>query len=260
MLRRSSVATLVFIVLLGVLGLAAAAAGADASTGALPKEKPIQPGAPVCTVGGPLDDGSCGEYSTLNFVFKGKHGRLYIGAVAHNFAAVGDPATIRGEAHPFGRVVVDDDSIDFLHPGDPVNPNGSDFALIRINRHWYGNVQPSVRFFGGPTGYTTAADTATGDAINAFGQGRPDLMNPTGPRSGQLVADSQRAFSSSVPESGGDSGMPYVHAPTGKALGVNANCFCGLGAPGLYPTVEFILKRLKVLGVQVKLVRSGYVP
>src|SRR5687768_6246690 len=63
----------------------------------LPGEKPIQPGAPVCTVGGPLDDGACGEWSTLNFVFTDQDGTSYIGGSAHNFAAVGDRATIRGE-------------------------------------------------------------------------------------------------------------------------------------------------------------------
>lgn len=242
--------------LLGI-GTLGAEAGASVSTQGVspPKKKPIQPGAPVCTAGGPLDDGACSEYSTLNFVFRGNH-RLYIGAVAHNFAGAGDRAMIRGETRHFGRVVVDDDSVDFLHPGDAPDPNGSDFALIRIRRGRHGDVQPSVRTFGGPTGYTTAVETETADAINAYGQGRPDLSNPTGPRSGQLVADSHRAFSSTVSESGGDSGMPYVHAETGKALGVNANCMCGF-EPGLYPTVEYILERLDALGFRLKLVRGG---
>lgn len=217
--------------------------------------KPIQPGAAVCLVGGPLDDGACGQFSTLNFVFKDRAGRRYIGAAAHNFAAVRDRATIRGDAAPFGRVVVDDDSVDFLHPGDPPNPQGTDFALVRIRHSRAVDIRPRVRSFGGPTGYTTPRETAFGDTINAFGQGRPDLMNPTGPRSGQLLFDSHRAFASTVPESGGDSGMPYVHAKTGKALGVNAICGCGV-EPGLYPTVRYLLERMKAFGFRLKLVRA----
>lgn len=240
--------------------LAAITAGGLALTGCiqqppppgLPAQKSIQPGAAVCPVGGPLDDGTCAQYSTLNFVFEGQDGALYIGASAHNFGAVGDRATIRGEPSPFGTVVFDDDTIDFLHPGDPPNPDGTDFALIRIDPAREQDVQPAVRFFGGPTGVAQPAETSVGDVISAYGQGRPDLSTPTGPRTGYLLDDSDRVFSSTVPESGGDSGMPYVHAATGKALGVNAICLCG-GGPGAYPTVGRILNRLAVAGFGVQL-------
>ena len=212
----------------------------------------IQPGGAVCPAGGPLDDGSCAQWSTLNFVFADRQGRLYIGASAHNFAGVGDRALVRGDGDAFGTVVFDDDSVDFLHPGDPPNPTGTDFALIRIDRNRYGDVDPGVAHFGGPTGVADPVTTATGDVVVAFGQGRPDLTTPTGPRSGMLLADNGRAFSSTVPESGGDSGMPYLHAATGTALGVNAICVCG--GPGLYPTVAHLLERLASNGFNLRLV------
>jgi hypothetical protein len=241
-----------------ILLLVATTATADAQPARAarqPSKGPIQPGAPVCTVGAPLDDGSCSEWSTLNFVFEDGRGSRFIGAAAHNFAGVGDRATLRGESEAFGTVVVDDDSVDFLHPGDPINPMGTDFALILIDRRRERDVAPAVLRFGGPTGYTSGEDTATGDVIEAYGQGRPDLRNPTGPRSGILVADSERVFSSTVPESGGDSGMPYLHAVTGRALGVNAICLCG-GGPGAYPTVGYLLARLAELGHDLTLVTA----
>lgn len=235
--------------LLGALALSAT----PVSSVPLPAEEPIQPGAPVCLVGGPLDDGACGAWSTLNFVFTDKKGALYIGASAHNFGAVGDRARIRGEPSSFGTVVFDDDTVDFLHPGDPPNVNGTDFALIRIDKRRQKDVQPSVRVFGGPTGVARPSGTRLGDAISAFGQGRPDLEHPKGPRTGRLLADSNRVFSSTVPEFAGDSGMPYVHAPTGRALGVNAICLCE-GGPGAYPTVGRILDRLADAGFRLQLV------
>src|SRR5688572_13956411 len=102
--------------------------------------RPIQPGAAVCPVSGPLDDGTCSQWATLNFVFTDGKGTLYIGSVAHNFGGEGERATIRGESRSFGTVVLDDDSVDFLHPGDVPSVEGTDFALIRIDRNRYGDV------------------------------------------------------------------------------------------------------------------------
>jgi len=57
-----------------------------------------------------------------------------------------------------------------------------------------------------------------------------------------VANDSSTAFSSTVSEAGGDSGMPYVHE-SGKALGINATCVCGANA-GYYPTVDYLLRYL----------------
>lgn len=110
-----------------------------------------------------------------------------------------------------------------------------------------------MKGFEGPAGIAAPDETQRGDLIEAYGQGRPDFSNPTGPRTGELVADSADVFTSTVPESAGDSGMPYLHAESHTALGVNAICVCG-GGPGAYPTVDYLLRRLRGSGFLLKLV------
>lgn len=227
--------------------------------------KPIQPGGAVCPVeefiSELLNQNECTEAGTLNFVFKDDAGELYIGSAAHVFSGVGNKARVPGEADAFGKVVVDIDSVDVAHPGAPPDPDALDFALIRIDRERYSDVEPRVRHWGGPTGHTTASETDALRPVVAYGNGGASETREgdAGPRGENgdavLVADSSQAFSSTVAEIGGDSGMPYLYAPTGKALGVNGNCPCG--GPGYYPTVEHLLERLAALGWRLTLVTGA---
>ncbi len=58
----------------------------------------------------------------------------------------------------------------------------------------------------------------------------------------------------------GASGSPYVHAKTGKALGVNANCLCGTDVFG-YATLDYVLRRFsEVYDKDLRLLTARYNP
>lgn len=233
------------------------------------EDAPIQPGAAVCAV----DDidstlsaaPSCARQGTLGFVFRDDDGGLYIGTAAHGFpdgdveVFVPSCSACRGlERQPFGHVVFQSDSVDPLHPGDLPGPDLLDFALIEIRRSWHHLVEPRVRYWGGPVGSIVAPEAAPGDTAAAVGNGsgNGEVPGPRGP--GQVIAASRTSFSTTVSEASGDSGMPYLHAASGKALGVNANCPCG--ATGYYPTVEHVLDRLAARGLHLTLVTGAPAP
>lgn len=226
--------------------------------GALVPERPIQPGGAACAVEEftteLLDTNSCTYAGTLNFVFRDDEGELYIGGSAHAFSGERNKARVPGERDAFGKVVFESDSLDPAHPGSTTDADALDFALIRIDEDRYPDVDPRVRYWGGPTGYTTADETHALRAVVAYGNGGKSETSEgnAGPREGHLLADSPQAFTSTVNEVGGDSGMPYVYAPTGEALGVNANCACG--GLGYYPTVEYLLDRLAEHGWRLTVV------
>jgi hypothetical protein len=229
--------------------------------------KPIQPGGAVCGVGEtteslPVVGAPCRFPATLNFVFAGDDGSLYIGSAAHAFTGEGDRARIPNDRRPFGTVVFDSDTVDFGHPGTLPDASRLDFALIEIDRSRYRDVEPRVREWGGPTGVSAADDTFAGAAVVAYGNGGAGgvalheaadlLLRPKpGRRSGELVADADDTFTSTVGEESGDSGMPYLYGPTGEALGVNAN---SPGSSGYYPTVAHILEQLELVGLDLHLV------
>lgn len=239
--------------------------GASAAVGSTTNEvpvKPIQPGGGVCAVeeftSKLLDADSCSHAATLNFVFQDDEGELYIGSVAHNFSGERNKARVPGEEDAFGKVVFDSDSADFAHPGSTPDGDALDFALIRIDEERYTDVEPRVRYWGGPTGHTKERDTEAPASVVAYSNHAAEIVPTEGDpkvREGQFVADSPEAFTSTVIEEGGDSGMPYLYGPTGLALGVNANCACG--GLGYYPTVEYLLARLATHGWQLSVVTGA---
>lgn len=243
-----------------------------------PAEAPIQPGGAVCgidDVASELADlQPCDVQGTLSFVFEDQQGALYIGTAAHVFPDGSTQAYVPScgdcgglERTPFGDVVFSSDSVDFAHPiTDDPEPDLLDFALIKIRRPWYKHVDSRVRYWGGPVGVLRSPEAATTDSAVAYGNGKDPIPNtclPTppspGPRGpGEVIAASRTTFSSTVCEVGGDSGMPYLHGPSGKALGVNGNCPCG--GPGYYPTVEHVLERLAAAGLRVDIVTGAPAP
>lgn len=266
------------------VGLSCASVGVTGDAGAaqasLVRDKPIQPGAAICGVDDIVSQltsaARCEIQGTLNFVFRDDDGALYVGTAAHNVTTDAEvfvphcPDCRNGlEGSPFGDVVFSSDSVDIGHPTtDPPDEDLLDFALIKIRPTWYRHVEPAVRYWGGPVELTEGSETTVGDEVVAYGNGDDGPIDicatsPTGitsaprpgPRGpGQLVASSRTAFSSTTCEIGGDSGMPYVHGPTGTALGVNANCVCG--GTGNYPTLTHILERLADADLPVHLVTA----
>ena len=156
-----------------VAGAALAVAGPAqaAPTWAPAATAPVHPGVQTLTNGG-----QC----TSNFVFFDASNNVYIGQAAHCAGTDGNTATNGCEAGslPTGTPVEVDGA---SQPGSLVysswvtmQANGeadadtcqyNDFALIKLNAADYGKVNPSIPFWGGPTGLT---DTVAPDRQGAL--------------------------------------------------------------------------------------------
>ena len=196
----------------------------------------IQPGAEVFS-----SVGQC----TLNYVFR-DGSTLYIGTAGHCSEHVGDVMTDANQAR-IGTVAFR------IQSGD------DDFTLIRIDPARYGEVNPSVRSWGGPTGFTVSSETNLGDILLLSGYGVGfSLLDQTRGRPGILADDTPTAFYAELPAIFGDSGGPVIEASTHKALGIVSGI--GITIPPstlLGPTVEGTLKTLAAHGWPVQLVTAG---
>jgi hypothetical protein len=147
---------------------------------------------------------------TMNFVF-GSKGSYYIGTAGH-CASVGDVVTIiaaPGILMDIGKTVTS------------VNGDiGNDFALVQVYASMQQYVNPSMAYFGGPTG---AGSPQVNDVCEHAGHG---LVIGTGgtPRAGVVVyrgagaTGGSDAFAWDGAASPGDSGSP-VRLLDGKAAG-----------------------------------------
>ena len=168
-MRRSIAA---FIVVCGA-ALAAAGPAAAEPTWAPAATAPVHPGVQTITNGG-----QC----TANFVFFDASDNVYIGQAAHCSGTDGNTATNGCEAGslPHGTPVEVDGATQpgtivysswvTMQAGGETDANTcqyNDFALIALDPSDYGKVNPTIPFWGGPTGMTPA--TATGDKVLSYG-------------------------------------------------------------------------------------------
>lgn len=213
------------------LALAAGVLAAPATGRA--EETEIQPGAQMTAPGG----------CTFNFVFRGGS-TLYIGTAGHCTGGAGSRVSnVEGQ---MGTVVY------------KINSGLDDFSLIRIDADRYDQVNPSVRRWTGPTGYTVSAETTTGDVVMLYGYGIVYGSNAvTRGRPGMLASDDSRSYRAEILVIFGDSGGPVMHA-SGKALGVVSHLPFGYPAPLEGTTVERILVLLAGAGINVQLVTAPY--
>lgn len=189
----------------------------------------IQPGAPI---------NGC----TMNFIFTDAAGALYFGTAGHCVSGRGASVGLGGTS--YGTVV-------WSEFDDRIIPN--DFALVAIHRGLYGQVDPSMRFWGGPTGVTEPADGDLGDVIAYHGYGIPwGSIGPLRPRVGVLRSDNAREYGSVSPATFGDSGGPVLLLKTGQALGIATR----LG--GFGPTVAYVLERMRDDFPTLRLVTAPY--
>jgi hypothetical protein len=199
----------------------------------------IQPGAEVNSA-----LGQC----TLNYVFRAG-GTLFIGTAGHCSKSVGDVMTDENGKR-IGTVAFR------IESGD------DDFTLIQIDPARYGEVNPAVRTWGGPTGSTVSTQTSTGDVLLLSGYGVVfSTLAQTRGRPGILADDTPTAYFAELPSIFGDSGGPVIEASTGKALGIVSGI--GLTIPPstlLGPTVEGTLKTLAAHGESIQLVTAPYSP
>jgi hypothetical protein len=178
------------------------------------------------------DGGQC----TANFVFYDAPGTEYIGQAAHcsgtggNTATdgctsgslpTGTPVDVTGASKPGTMVYNSWLTMQQLHESDADTCAYNDLALVKLDPADYGKVNPSVPFWGGPSGVGTAA---AGD--NVYSYGNSELrggVTALSPKQGKVLAVDGNGWSYNVftatPGIPGDSGSAFLNS-TGQALGV----------------------------------------
>jgi hypothetical protein len=202
---------------------AAAPTWAPAATAA------IHPGVQTVTAGG-----QC----TANFVFYDASNTVYIGQAAHcsgtggatetngcdsGSLPIGTPVQVGGASQP-GTMVYN--SWLAMQAAGETNPDAcafNDLALVRLNPADFGKVNPSIPFWGGPSGIDTNG-TAAGE--NVYSYGNSSLRGGVAqlsPKQGVSLGDAGNSWSHNVytasPGIPGDSGSAFLNS-AGAALGV----------------------------------------
>jgi hypothetical protein len=224
-----------------VAGIAATTAPVAAAAGYAPADTAeIHPGTMMYT-----DGAQC----TANFVFTDGAGATYVGYAAH-CAGQGEATDTNGcdtTSLPLGTKVTFNEGGSLVDEGTQVGTgtlaysswltmqkNGekdantcayNDLALVKVDSGDVGKVNPSVPFWGGPTGIDTDG-TATGDRVYTYGNsslraGVEQLKPHTGASVGDDAADGgwSHPVYTVTPGIPGDSGSGFLSAD-GSALGV----------------------------------------
>jgi hypothetical protein len=190
---------------------------------------PIHPGVQTVTAGG-----QC----TANFVFYDASNTVYIGQAAHCSGTGGNTATngctsgslpigtavqVGGASRP-GTLVYN--SWLTMQAAGETNPDAcafNDLALVKLDPADFGKVNPSIPFWGGPTGIDT---NGTVQGENVYSYGNSSLrggVTQLSPKRGVSLGDNGNGWSHDVytasPGIPGDSGSAFVNS-SGAALGV----------------------------------------
>ena len=192
---------------------------------------------------------TAGAQCTANFVYTDGAGSVYVGHAAH-CAGTGEATDTNGcnvASLPLGTKVTFNEGGSLLSEGtqvgagtlaysswntmkrvgetDPSTCAYNDLALVKVNAADVAKVNPSIPFWGGPTGIDTDG-TAAGDRVYTFGNsslraGIEALSPHTGISLGDDAADGgwSHPLYTVTPGVPGDSGSAFVSAD-GKALGV----------------------------------------
>ena len=215
-------------VVLGAAGALATAAALAPATPAAAATGAIHPGVQTMTNG---------AQCTANFIFR-DGGGTYIGQAAHCSGTgsstdtdgctsaslpLGTPVTVTGASKPGTLVYNSWLTMQSLHETDPNACAYNDIALVKLDPADAANVDPSVPFFGGPTGVATSAP-ASGDKVYSYGNSELRLgLSPLSPKFGVVVQENGGGWSHTVytltPGIPGDSGSAFLSSD-GKALGV----------------------------------------
>ncbi len=202
---------------------------AAAPTWAPAATAPIHPGVQTVTAGG-----QC----TANFVFYDASNTVYIGQAAHcsgtggatetngcdsGSLPLGTPVQVGGASQP-GTMVYN--SWLAMQAAGETNPDAcafNDLALVRLNPADFGKVNPSIPFWGGPSGIDT---NGTVQGENVYSYGNSSLRGGAtqlSPKQGVSLGDAGNGWSHNVytatPGIPGDSGSAFLNS-AGAALGV----------------------------------------
>ncbi len=223
-MRRSIAA---FIVVCGA-ALAAAGPAVAEPTWAPAATAPIHPGVQTVTNGG-----QC----TANFVFFDAADNVYIGQAAHCSGTDGNTATngciagslphgtpveVDGATRP-GTIVYS--SWVTMQAGGETDANTcqyNDIGLVKLDPADYGRVNPTIPFWGGPTG--TATTTAQGDKVLSYGNSSLRLgISQLSPKEGISLGTAGGGWTHQVytatPGIPGDSGSAFIDRQ-GRGFGV----------------------------------------
>jgi hypothetical protein len=212
-----------------VVVLALAASGAAAApTFAPAASATVRPGVMTHTQGG-----QC----TANFVFYDGADALYIGQAAHcsgtggstatngctsGSLPLGTPVQVGGASRPGTMVYNSWLQMQAGGERDAATCQYNDLALIKLDPADYGKVNPTIPFWGGPTGLT--GSVATGATVLSYGnsslRGGIEQLKP---KQGKSLGQSGGGWNHSVltitPGIPGDSGSAFIDAQ-GRAFGV----------------------------------------
>ncbi|HEY3004940.1 MAG TPA: hypothetical protein VGJ44_21510 [Kribbellaceae bacterium] len=219
-------------------GLTAAPAATAATTWAPAATAKIHPGVMTYT---------SGAQCTANFVFTDTAGTVYVGQAAHcsSTGAATDTDGCKSQSLPLGT------KVDFVEGGSLISGGtkvGSgtmvynswlnmqsrhesdanvcaynDLALIKVDAAYVAQVNPSIPFWGGPTGVNSTG-TAAGDTVYSYGNSSLRAgVSQLSPKQGVSLGDDGAGWSHSVytltPGVPGDSGSAFLDGQ-GRALGV----------------------------------------
>ena len=234
-----------------LLALAASAALAGAGVAAAPASSAAPTWAPAATA--QIHPGTMmytdGAQCTANFLYTDGAGNVYLGYAAH-CAGTGSSTDTNGcttDSVPLGTKVDFSNDGNALSEGTVVghgtlaysswitehrlgttDPNTcayNDLALVKVDPADVGKVNPSVPFWGGPTGIDTDG-TQAGDQVWTYGNsslraGLSPLSPHTGVSLGDQAADGgwSHPLYTVTPGIPGDSGSGFMTAG-GKAVGV----------------------------------------
>jgi len=189
-----------------------------------------------------------GAQCTANFVFRDKAGRVYVGYAAH-CAGLGEATDTNGckaRSVPLGTKVTFNEGGSVADQGTRIATGTlaysswrtmrrvgtkdantcayNDLALVKVDAADVAKVNPSIPFWGGPTGIDTDG-TAAGDRVYTYGNsslraGIAALSPHTGISLGDDAADGgwSHPLYTVTPGVPGDSGSAFVSAD-GKAIG-----------------------------------------
>jgi len=225
-----------------------AAAGVAASTAPVDAASPYAPAATARIHPGTMMY-TAGAQCTANFVFRDGAGNTYVGYAAHcaGQGAATDTNGCNTKSLPLGTKVTFADGGSLVSEGTAVGSgtlaysswltmqrNGeknanvcayNDLALVKVADADVGKVNPSIPFWGGPTGIDTDG-TALGDRVYTYGNsslraGVEQLSPHTGASLGDDTADGgwSHPVYTVTPGVPGDSGSGFLDAD-GRALGV----------------------------------------
>jgi hypothetical protein len=188
-----------------------------------------------------------GAQCTANFVFADGAGNTYVGYAAH-CAGTGAATDTNGcdtKSLPLGTKVTFNEGGSLIDEGTQVgtgtlaysswltmqrvnetNANACDYndlALVKVDAPYVNDVNPSIPFWGGPTGLNTAGSQA-GDKLYTYGNSSLRAgVSQLSPHVGVSLGDDgngwTHALYSVTPGVPGDSGSAFVDA-NGKAIGV----------------------------------------